>query len=107
MLAVASVDPSFTMTHFAGSTVWRIMDSSVFSMNASSLRAGTTMVTRGRLCGLRSHSGLEMSGILGIPSAALTTRETQASARMMPTIQIIKLIVDGKRQGDEFAAEAS
>ena len=38
--AVASVEPSFTITHRLGRTVCRTIDSSVFSINASSLRAG-------------------------------------------------------------------
>jgi hypothetical protein len=40
MAAVRSVDPSLTITHRFGSTVWDITDRMVSPMKSSSFRAG-------------------------------------------------------------------
>src|SRR5205807_2132955 len=65
-------------------------------MSASSLQAGIMMLTRGVWFGRRSHSRRAMSAIFGIPRAASTIRENQASARIPPTIQWIQIIVHAR-----------
>jgi hypothetical protein len=42
MSSVPSVEPSLTITHFTGGTVWASIDRSVRSMYAASFRAGVT-----------------------------------------------------------------
>jgi hypothetical protein len=48
------------------------------------------MLTRGlplEVAGFRSHSGREISPIVGMPKAASTSRESHTNPRMLPAIQ--------------------
>src|SRR5579883_1793664 len=69
-------------------------------MSASSFRAGTMMLTRGRDDGHWSHSALEMSAMVGTPIAHSTMRVNHARASNRPqTHSMYPIFLAGPHRG--------